>query len=61
MGKIHFNKAALSLLKVPVGKTVFTSLRYRDDKNRRALHLLKKEGYYLQEGRFLFKRTDKLI
>ena len=47
------------LIKLKEGTTVHTSLRYRDDKQRRALGLLRKEGYFKQLYRFVYKRTNK--
>lgn len=58
---MYLNKTDKFLISLPKNQEFFTSLRYRDDKYRRSLHKLKKLGYFLQLGRFHFKRTDKQL
>lgn len=53
------HRVSQSLIKVKEGAIIYTSLRYRDDKKRRALGLLAKEGYYKKVSRFGYERTNK--
>jgi len=53
------HKICQQLISLKEGTYKYTSLRYRDDKYRRALGLLRKEGYFIQLGLFTYQRTDK--
>jgi len=53
------NEICLRFLSLDEGITVYTSLRYRDDKKRRALGLLTKNGYFKKVHRFTYQRTNK--
>jgi hypothetical protein len=39
---------------------IYTSLAYRQDKKRRALGLLCKNGFYKKIGGYTYQRTNKL-
>lgn len=61
MGKLYLNKTKKYLIELKPNTEVFTSLAYSQDYRRRGLHELKQHGYFIQLGRFHFKRTDKLL
>lgn len=51
------NKLCKKLISFPADKVIQTSLRYRDDRLRRAIAILKNEGYYKVIGKFRYQRT----
>lgn len=55
------HKICKQFISLKEGTYKYTSLRYRDDKERRALGLLKKEGYFKQLGLFTYQRTNKKL
>lgn len=56
---LYLSKNRKKLISLPIGRIYYTSLRYRDDKDRRDLNLLRKHGYFKQISRFVFQRVNK--
>ena len=59
--KLYISKNRQKLIDLPIWNIYHTTLRYRDDKDRRDLAELTKHGYFKRLSRFVFKRIPTKI
>jgi len=53
------HKTCKKLISLPKGSVIRTTIRWRDDQIRRALGLLRENGYYKIISKLTYERTTK--